>query len=507
MVKVSACVIVRNEEKNIGRWLENMKQIADEWIVVDTGSEDRTIELADQGGAAVYSFPWRNDFAAAKNYALEQARGQWILFLDADEYFSHESLARIRLLLQRFQSRLDIVGLLCRLVNIDKDAGNRFRSVQLQLRIFRNLKKLRYEGAIHETLTMPVGKKLELVRELTIYHTGYSSSLVKKKLRRNLHMLEDRVRKNGGICSPMDERYFMDCWYGLGEYEKAEGAARAMIGKADGSADFRSRAYETLLSIYIDHGRDEQKTKNLIEEAIRECPQRLDFIMMKGLYLYKLKEYLSAERCLRQGGGELVGREIGMDGVVDNSERLLPYTEWVLGDLERKKRHPEKAQKHFLRALQYDPYQRELLLSFLRGLIELEITTADRIQLLNGIYEKEGDAAFLADTLLAGGDNEAAAYYSRLAGRTVASVDVYVAAGRFDAAAEAAAIALDHCYRLGMWAADGESPDIAASLDVLLPELYQKAWKEPEIDKESGKIAAAMDHMGLELDELVREGN
>lgn len=504
MIRVSACVIVRNEEKNIGRWLENMKQIADEWIVVDTGSEDRTIELAEHGGAVVYSFPWRNDFAAAKNYALEKARGQWILFLDADEYFSHESLSRLRPLLQRFQSRLDIVGLLCRLVNIDVDAGNRFSSAQIQLRIFRNLKKLRYEGAIHETLTMPTGKKLELVRDLTIYHTGYSASLIKKKLRRNLHMLEERTQKNGGKCSQMDERYFMDCWYGLGEYEKAEKAARTMLGYEEGCADFRSRAYETLLSIYIDHGRDEQETKHLIKQALQECPQRLDFILMNGLYLYKLGEYLPAECYLRQGMAQLDRREICTDGVIDNTERLLPYAEWTLGDLERKKRHPEKAQEHFLRGLQYDPHHRDILLSFLRGLMDLGIAAADQIQLLNGIYGKEKEAAFLADALIVCGDDEVAAYYSRLAGRTIALTDAYIAVGRFDAAAEAASKALDHCYRLGVWAADGGKLEMAAAMDVLLPVNYRRAWQQPEKDKEAEKLASAIHRMEAEL---AREGN
>ena len=80
MMKISACVIVKDEAENLPLWLDNMKEFADEIIVVDTGSADNTVELATAAGAAVYSFPWIDDFAAAKNYAIEQATGEWIQY-------------------------------------------------------------------------------------------------------------------------------------------------------------------------------------------------------------------------------------------------------------------------------------------------------------------------------------------------------------------------------------------------------------------------------------------
>ena len=91
-IKISACVIVKNEAENLPLWLEKMSQLADEMIVVDTGSEDNTKELAVAAGAQVYDYQWQDDFAAAKNYAISKAKGDWILFLDADEYFDEKSL-------------------------------------------------------------------------------------------------------------------------------------------------------------------------------------------------------------------------------------------------------------------------------------------------------------------------------------------------------------------------------------------------------------------------------
>ena len=108
-MKISACVITKNEEKNIGKWLQEMSAIADEMIVVDTGSTDNTVNMAKRAGAKVYHFKWINDFAAAKNHAIEQATGDWILFLDADEYFSDETKHNVRNLLKEHQAKILII--------------------------------------------------------------------------------------------------------------------------------------------------------------------------------------------------------------------------------------------------------------------------------------------------------------------------------------------------------------------------------------------------------------
>ena len=131
-MKLSACVIVKNEEKNLPQWLSSMAQLADEMIVVDTGSEDNTKSLAHQAGAKVFDFTWIDDFAAAKNYAIEQASGNWILFLDADEYFAPESVGRVREVIRKRGKNNRVAVLLCRLINIDRD-----RNTGLLIRLFR----------------------------------------------------------------------------------------------------------------------------------------------------------------------------------------------------------------------------------------------------------------------------------------------------------------------------------------------------------------------------------
>lgn len=95
---LSVCMIVKNEEESLARCLNNVKPVADELIVVDTGSEDRTKDIAAIFGAKVYDFKWTGDFSEARNFSLSKASCDWILVLDADEIISsrdHERLARI----------------------------------------------------------------------------------------------------------------------------------------------------------------------------------------------------------------------------------------------------------------------------------------------------------------------------------------------------------------------------------------------------------------------------
>ena len=86
-MKISACYITKNEERNIARSLQSLADAVDEIIVVDTGSTDGTREIAEALGARVLDFSWQDDFSAPRNFAVEAASGDWIVFLDADEWF------------------------------------------------------------------------------------------------------------------------------------------------------------------------------------------------------------------------------------------------------------------------------------------------------------------------------------------------------------------------------------------------------------------------------------
>lgn len=181
---LSQCMIVKNEEKNIRNALSWGRGIADEQIVVDTGSSDRTMEIAREMGAKVYSFPWTEDFSAAKNFAIRKARGRWIAFLDADEYFGEEDVKKIPEFLKTLPPE-QTDGLMVSMIQLDGQ-GNAFAG-GTQVRLFPNRGDLRYRRRIHEQLAREDGKTLHLVDAtelLTVFHTGYADigNLQKKNM-------------------------------------------------------------------------------------------------------------------------------------------------------------------------------------------------------------------------------------------------------------------------------------------------------------------------------------
>src|SRR5262249_33980822 len=94
--RVSLCMIVRDEEANLPACLASAADLVDEVVVVDTGSTDRTREVAARFGARVFDFPWVDDFAAARNESLRHATGDWVFWMDADDRLDEDNRGRLR---------------------------------------------------------------------------------------------------------------------------------------------------------------------------------------------------------------------------------------------------------------------------------------------------------------------------------------------------------------------------------------------------------------------------
>ena len=96
MGMLSVIILTKNEEKDIEAAIQNARQCADEVLVVDSGSTDRTVELAEKNGARVVFRAWDNDFAAQRNFALSQTEADWVLYLDADERMNDELIGAVK---------------------------------------------------------------------------------------------------------------------------------------------------------------------------------------------------------------------------------------------------------------------------------------------------------------------------------------------------------------------------------------------------------------------------
>lgn len=192
-------MIVKNEEKNIERALSWGKTVVSEQIVVDTGSTDRTVEIAKKMGAQVYFFPWQDDFSLAKNFAISKCRYPWIAMLDADEYFSEQDAKKMKEYIALVEKDPKVHGL--RTAIADIDPNGQVVSLDSTVRLFRNREDIRYRRAIHEQLCLTNGEDFRSANcgnNLTVLHTGYQAEVLSKKLKenRNINLLLKELEKN-----------------------------------------------------------------------------------------------------------------------------------------------------------------------------------------------------------------------------------------------------------------------------------------------------------------------
>jgi len=288
-------MIVKNEEKNIERALGWAKDIAFEQIVVDTGSTDRTVELAKQLGAKVYHFEWINDFAAAKNYAMDQAEGDWIAILDADEYMTQENAEKLIEILENIQNDPELSeecdAITCPFIDHD-DNGN-VVSMSSHQRVFRNRPYLRFEGRIHEVIR--IQKTHYRTSEINIVHTGYTQSSYKDtdKLERNIKMLSDELERDPD--NPDIMLYLANAIISLGTDEARDEAEkmylRALSSERPVNVFVKQLAYDFLIPRFS--GNNEQNGSDNIEkrnakkdEAIKLCDQAIDDLPSNIDYRY-----------------------------------------------------------------------------------------------------------------------------------------------------------------------------------------------------------------------------
>ena len=186
---VSLCMIVRDEEKYPGQALESCQPLADEVIVVDTGSNDRTIDIARAHGAKVTHFEWVDDFSLARNFSISQASGKWILILDADEAISKQDYAAFRKLL----SDPTVCWLFATRNYSNDPCLSNYKTVKgdypewersyggyfegNRVRLFPNDPQIRFEGRVHELVEHTIhklGKYRIQKTEIRIHHYGHT---------------------------------------------------------------------------------------------------------------------------------------------------------------------------------------------------------------------------------------------------------------------------------------------------------------------------------------------
>lgn len=290
---LTAALIVRDEEAVLGECLDSLRDLADETVVVDTGSVDASVRIARAHGAEVLHRPWDDDFSAPRNLGLDHANGQWILYLDADERV--RPLARERLETRLAES--NAIGLRV-LLRPFVHATPYF-----EYRLWRNDPRIRFTGVMHERVVEAIhlagtadGRPVEDWPELELDHVGYEGDQTAKHAR-NLPLLEEQLRRTPGAIFYW--RHLARVLAGLGRTDEADRALERAVSLAraeqppsiDGSL-----AWADLVRLRHAHGDD---VTPLLTGARSRWPEQWLMRWIEGLVHLDGGRLESAEECFR----------------------------------------------------------------------------------------------------------------------------------------------------------------------------------------------------------------
>ena len=208
MNKLSVCMIVKNEEKVLARCLKCVKKFADEIIVVDTGSKDRTKSIAKIYTNKVFDFEWKNDFALARNFAFEKATCEFVMWLDADDFVTDKDIKKILKLKENLRADTYMLK-----YQIAFDELNQCTFEYYRERILRNNEMARFSGFVHEAI-VPFGKIV--FEDIAIEHRKPRENTNKK---RNLNLYRYHI-KNGEKLSARETFYYARELYFNDYYKK-----------------------------------------------------------------------------------------------------------------------------------------------------------------------------------------------------------------------------------------------------------------------------------------------
>jgi tetratricopeptide (TPR) repeat protein len=393
--RLSVCMIVRNEATDLDRCLRSVRGLADEIVVVDTGSTDSTIDVARAHGARIARAAWHGDFAQARNTSLGMATGDWILVLDADEELEEAS----RPLVREATERDDADAYWCHLLSFTGDAPDEAHVMEnIYPRLFRRAAGLRFAGAVHEQLVVshsraPIEPRPSRIR---ILHYGYLNPVIlqKAKISRNTELIEQALRRN-------PRQPFQ--WFNLGAehlraglYAQAEAALRRALEIIGDSVPAYLPTLARNLAVALrQQGRHDDALRTVAEFQAR-YPDYTDLWYLEGTMRADMLDWAGVERAMRRclELGEPPAHYLSLRGVGTS----LPWI-W-LGVAARETGRPKDAVAYLRRAADLVP-EEPMALQQLAALVSVLEGPEAAGQALRGAAARGRHAALAAARALA----------------------------------------------------------------------------------------------------------
>jgi len=276
-IKISACMMIKDEEDNLGRCLSSIKDIVDEIIVVDTGSTDNSIKICKEFGAKVYNHPWEDNFSLHRNQSISYATGDWILIIDADEEFVLDNVEKAFLVkqLKKVPDGIDGAAVLF------KDMQKNLEVMQFNSTRFYKKGCIRYEGIVHNQPVMKSGKKAGMLENIHMLHYGYDLTPEEKEAKtiRTKGLLEKRIDNDPD--DHLAHFYLMQLYSDNKDYENAIKHGEKYIGykdKAEKAKLFMDTVYYCMVRNYM-YLENKEKTEWWLNRGIKELPDDIDLAM------------------------------------------------------------------------------------------------------------------------------------------------------------------------------------------------------------------------------------
>lgn len=262
MITLSLCMIVKNEEDVLARCLACMKDIADEIIIVDTGSVDRTKEIASDFTSHIYDFPWCDDFAKARNYSFSKATMEYTMWLDADDIINEENQG---LLLNLKKTILPSVDMIMMKYDVAFDEQNNPTLSYYRERIFKTAGNYKWIGEIHEVI--PQAGNV-IYKEISICH----QKMHPNEQGRNLKIFE-KIIADGKTMDPRQQYYYARELYFNGRYEEAAEILTCFINQKKGWVENSISACKDLALCYYAMNKPEAALENLLKSMTFDRPR------------------------------------------------------------------------------------------------------------------------------------------------------------------------------------------------------------------------------------------
>jgi glycosyltransferase involved in cell wall biosynthesis len=293
MSRLTVAMIVKNEEKYLKDCLLSIKDVADEIVIVDTGSTDKTKQIAAEFGAKIYDYVWINDFSAARNYSLQQSTGEWILYIDADERLDSSSILELKKII----SNKTLSGCYCTVLSYDS-GESRDNSLRYP-RLFFNSPEIKFEGRVHEQIGASlVRNNYQLLNSnILIHHLGYNISKdeQKNKALRNLTLLkaEYEFNKSAYIAFQLAQSYNV-----VDDMDSAKKYFEIAANSNDLDKSLRAQSYAS--QALIAHANNNIKdAEKYIQSAIKlDNRQPFSHLLAAKISLRGGDQVRAEERCL-----------------------------------------------------------------------------------------------------------------------------------------------------------------------------------------------------------------